>query len=264
MRRVTYLLTVLLAITSRSAFAIPVRVDFAGTVSGFTTEDTSGQGLQISQAQAEAALGGSIQIGSSFSGYVVYDDADVESDGQSESQYLPTQKPVPNWSLYYFPSPYYPDGQFHSPPLGPNAESHGTVGSFVGQPGGLLMELFDNEIYLQNASPSVVMLEAGLGGTIPGTSAAAGGFILRAIGGGPGAPLHSTSLVGIPWSIANFPASTIDFSFHDSVNNFNIDVLGTVTSLVPEPETLAFFALAAFLLLAARQVRCSERSDSTI
>ena len=98
------------------------------------------------------------------------------------------------------------------------------------------------------------MLEMDFSGTIAGTSAEANGFILTAAGAAPGAPLHSTSLVGIPWSIENFPGSHIDFAFVDSVNHFNIDVLGTVTSLVPEPTVLDMIALAAFMLRTMRRL----------
>jgi len=223
MRRVIYALAALSAIASQSAFATTVRVDFAGSLSSITGYDASG--AQVSEAEAEAALGGS--IGSRFSGYVVYDDSAVLSDGYGEALGSPGQPPHPSWALYYT--------------IG---QSYSTIGNFVTS-GGVVTDVYDNETYLQNAYPSEVVFEAD-------------GFLLYANGAGPGEPLHSTSLVGIPWSLENFPNTSIRWSLYDSVDHLNLYPVGSIDHLVPEPAAFGLLALAVCMLLATRSPRAAS------
>jgi hypothetical protein len=252
MRALSLAAATLLAIASQSALGATIRVSFAGSVESISGYNfTPGTApIPISPAEAQAALGGSIQIGTRFSGSVEYDDADVPSDGQSEGG------ANPNWSLFYFPSPYYPDGSLHSPPIGPDAAVQGEIGQFVGggpQQSGLIMEVFDNELYLANAAPSEVMFEGGFSHapTTPNDPLVMDGVIVRAIGGAPGSPLHSTSLEGIPWSLENFPATNAQWSFTNGLTS--VSVVGNVDYLVPEPARAALVALAACAMLAARK-----------
>ncbi|HKC51092.1 MAG TPA: hypothetical protein VKF60_09895, partial [Myxococcota bacterium] len=204
MRAAIYAVATVLAVTSQSAFGVTVRVNFAGSVESISgvygPQSQYGVGTPLSLAESETALGGSIQIGTRFSGYAEYDDANVRSDGQGEFDVGGTV--YPNWGLYYFPSPYYPDGTLHRPPIGPDAAIQGEIGEFVGggtpQNSGLVMEVFDNELLLQNAAPSVILLEGGFANSAidPNGPLVMYQTIVRAIGGGPGSPLHSTSLVG--------------------------------------------------------------------
>ena len=64
MPRVIYLLVALSAIASQPALAAPVRVDFSGSVQTLSGEiiQSAGEPIPISEADAEAALGGSVQV----------------------------------------------------------------------------------------------------------------------------------------------------------------------------------------------------------
>jgi hypothetical protein len=97
------------------------------------------------------------------------------------------------------------------------------------------------------------MLELGFSHppTDPNNPLVMDGIIVRAIGGSPGSPLHSTSLVGIPWSMENFPASTAEWDFTNGLTT--VQVTGAVDYLVPEPEVVGLAALAACAVLTAMQ-----------
>jgi len=225
-RSAIYMLAALATIISRSTFATSIRVDFAGSVASITGYDASG--AQVSEAEAAAALGGS--IGTRFSGYVIYDDAAALSDFSGESLAPgPGQPPFPNVALY----------------LSVVGQSYSTVGNFVTS-GGFAIQVSDNEQYLQNANPSVVEFE--------GT-----GFFLYATGPSPGAPLHSTSLVGIPWSLENFPNSTVHWSLYDSVSQLHLYPIGSIDYLVPEPAALGMVAFAAYSIQLLGRHFCRRR-----
>jgi hypothetical protein len=87
--------------------------------------------------------------------------------------------------------------------------------------------------------------------TTPNDPLVMDGVIVRAIGGAPGSPLHSTSLEGIPWSLENFPATNAQWSFTNGLTS--VSVVGNVDYLVPEPARAALVALAACAMLAARK-----------
>jgi len=62
-------------------------------------------------------------------------------------------------------------------------------------------------------------------------------------------------LVGVPWSIGNFPSTSAQWTFGDGVTS--VQVTGAVDYLVPEPSVAAMVAFAAFALLAAMRKRVS-------
>jgi len=229
---------VILTISTQTAFAASIRAGFAGSVDhitgGVRNDPNSGAETPLSPEDAEAALGGSIHQGTRFSGFVIYDDADTPNDGNPETSGPPGFPAYPAWGLYYFD--------------GAQSLVNAEIGSFGGEnPGALIMETFDNELYLDGADPSKVMIEAGIAGPPPtGTGPVTlAGFVLVAVGAAPGEPLHS-GLVGIPWSIQNFPDSTITWLFTNGITN--VRVAGSIDTL-PEPAALALLALSACAMI---------------
>lgn len=78
------------AITSQSALGALVRVGFAGSVTSFSGEiQTVGEPIPVSPADAEAALGRSIHVGTPFSGFFVYDDSAAPSYSSPELPGIP-------------------------------------------------------------------------------------------------------------------------------------------------------------------------------
>ena len=240
MRAATFALVTLFALSSQTARAALVRVDFSGSV-----DTIEGQlyppGTPIPTAEAEALLGGSIHVGTRFSGFFLYDDSTVASDGYPEGGGVP---PFAAWALY-----------FPGPGLGPTAGSHGEIGSYVGDgPGAGSIDVNDNELLLVGADPSRLFVTSAF---VAGSSPAGGipllDFWVYAAGAGPGSPLHGTSLVGIPWDLESFPSTSVVWHFRDG--DTYVSVTGTVDHLVPEAPAFGLLALAACAMLAARAVR---------
>jgi hypothetical protein len=196
--------------------------------------------------EAEAALGGSIGIGTAFLGSFVYDDSATVRDGYPETD-LPGQPGFSAaWALYF-----------------PTISTHGEIGDFVRDSvsGGGEIELRDNEQFLDGALPSGVFVAGGFASPpVPRGALSLMELQLIASGGDPGSPLHGTFLEQpIPWTSDSFPTATATFVFHDggspvSGERTEIRVRGVVT-FVPEPARLGLVALAACAGLAFRRSR---------
>ena len=177
MRAVAHAAAVLLAVASPQASAAPVRVDFAGSIdeiSGYYLEPGV-EYRELSVEAAEALLGGSVHVGTAFSGYIVYDDSTLPSDGNLEPDDRPAGSRVPPaWALYFF----YPPGP---------AAAHGQIGDFSDDSqGSAAMEIWDNERYLDGADPSSLYLAGGFAGPVSGGEMALDQVILWASGASPG------------------------------------------------------------------------------
>ena len=123
----------LLAGVSLTAHAALVRVDFSGVV-----DEIRGP---------ESALGGSIHVGTPFSGYLTYDDSTLPNDAQLETEFAPA------WAIYYFPGVV--DGV------------HGEIGDFVRTTSFVtLMEISDRELF-PSADPSHLYLAGGFATSTP-------------------------------------------------------------------------------------------------
>ena len=240
-----------------AARAAPVRVDFAGSVQGISgqhrDDPNSGVSTPISPAEAEAALGGSIHVGTRFSGWLMYDDSALPHDGNAEGGPFPY--PLPAWNQYWFPSPYFP-----GPGIGWPAAVHGEIGSFIAEGSvdtgaAFIAEVWDNELDLDGASPSRIYLGANVldGPQVGGGPIVLWGIELDAFGAGPGAPLHGTSLVSLPWDLESFPSTSAGWLFSDGLTS--VRVTGTVDQLssVPEPACACLVALAACAMWVARR-----------
>ena len=247
MRAAIYGVATLLAITSQSAFATLVRVDFAGSVERFSGEifQLAGEPTPISPAEAEAALGGSIHVGTPFSGFFVYDDSAIPQLSDLESAGSPAS------ANYYSPTDVFP-----GPGLTGFA-AHGEVGSFVADGevdhgDSASIEVFDSEVYLNGSMPSSIFITGGVSSPPAPEGAIALTLVrLYAAGGSPGSPLHGTSLHSIPWNLESFPRPDGNFVFQNG--DLSVQVDGAVTRLVPEPAGVGPLAVAACALLAAMQ-----------
>ena len=96
--RMSILAAVLTSLASAST-AAPVRVEFSGTVSSITGSSDI--------EDPEAAIGGSIHVGTRFTGYFTFDDAAVPQSFYPE---VPDQRP-PSHSVYQLP---WPSWGFHT------------------------------------------------------------------------------------------------------------------------------------------------------
>ena len=247
MRAAIYGVATLLAITSQSAFATLVRVDFAGSVERFSGEISNyyGEPTPISPAEAEAALGGSIHVGTPFSGFFVYDDSAIPQLSDLESAGSPAS------ANYYSPNDVFP-----GPGLADFA-AHGEIGSFVADGevdhgDSASIEVFDSEVYLNGSMPSSIFITGGVSSPPAPEGAIALTLVrLYAAGGSPGSPLHGTSLHSIPWNLESFPRPDGNFVFQNG--DLSVQVDGAVTRLVPEPAGVGPLAVAACALLAAMQ-----------
>ena len=143
---------------------------------------------------------------------MVYDDEGYPSFGK------PERSGGPAWDLYDFTRS--------------RARINAEIGSFAGENRGhVIVETFDNARYLDGANPSRVMIEAGVASPpVTGTGIQLGGLSLAAVGGAPGEPLRH-GLADIPWSIQNFPRSTITLGFSGGGNY--VLVYGTIDTLPP-------------------------------
>lgn len=201
----------------------------------------------------EAALGGSLQIGGRFTGYFVLDDA-------TEPAYVvpETSDPLrPEAAVYVFA---WPASVFHT-----------EVGSFVTETsfenpdyptGGFSIEVQDNELYTAGAYGSLLRAHAFVGepGPHPGASLVPTQVQFDLVGGGPGLPLHSTSLATFPWDRTSFPTGWMRWSFHDGEGT-EVGVTGSLDQLsaspVPEAGVASLIAVGAvgFCALGFRRAR---------
>jgi len=250
-------LAMLASFASQPATGALIRVDFAGSVeeiSGQIHQD-AGPPIPVSSAEAEAALGGSIHVGTPFSGFFVYDDSAIQSSGAQESEGIPG---FPTQAFAYYS---FPNGMFPGPGVGPPFAAHGEIGSFVGdgqvgQGGSAGIDVYDNEVHLDGAHPSSFFVSAGLSSPpASGDSIALTWLQFYASGESSGSPLHGTSLHSIPWDLESFPLTSAALFFHNG-DNLQVRVAGSVTHLVPETAGAGLVALAACAMLAA----CRELS----
>lgn len=231
-----------------NALGATLRVDFGGSVylmQGHTIGASSGP-----IADPAAAIGGSVQIGGRFSGYLILDDATEPDFVWPES----SDPLLPEAAVYRFA---WPDSVLHI-----------EVGDFVRETsfenldyptGGFSIEVQDYELYTPPGSESLIRAHAFLGEPAPGPG---GSFVptqmqLDFVGGAPGLPLHSTSLATIPWNRTSFPTGYLHFYFHDGEGS-EVEVGGILDQLsstpVPEPA-LGALGLVALLGLGFRRAQ---------
>ena len=245
MRAATYAVATLFAVTSQSALGALVRVDFAASVQDISGQiyNYYGEPTPVSPADAEAALGGSIHVGTPFSGFFVYDDSAVPIFSDPESAGNPGGVPGQAYAFYSFPP---------GPGAGPYFAAHGEIGSFVGQGNSgqgnsARIEDYDNEMYIDGSHPSSIFIGAGVWDPATPEGVIAISMVeLYGAGASPGAPLHGTSLHSIPWNA--FPYSSAVLVFQDG--DLQVSVEGALTRLVPEPAGAGLVALAACAMLA--------------
>jgi hypothetical protein len=238
------------AVASQSALAETVRVEFSGTVQSFEGSE-AGTATRLSTAEAEAALGGSIQIGTPFSGYIEYDDGAIPYPGQGSTE--GGIGSASNMEIYSFGTPVNPITGAFDPYINPPKPAHEAIGEFVGDGSVSGIQVSDNELFLENAFPSFVQLSAGVYVQPPsGSRAALSGFYVLVEGAAPGSPLHSTSSVGIPWNLQSFPTASAHWLFEGS-DGLSIYVDGTLDSLAPEPAEFGLVALALGTIAARRR-----------
>jgi len=229
------------AITSQSALGALVRVGFAGSVTSFSGEiQTVGEPIPVSPADAEAALGGSIHVGTPFSGFFVYDDSAAPSYSSPELPGIPGY-PESGFAQYFF-----------LPSAGPYFAAGGEIGSFAGSgdtahASSGEAETTDNEVYLTGARSTTLFITGGVTDSLaPPGEIALDAVELYLVGTGPGSPLHGTSLHSIPWDLGSFPQPEGVFAFIQG--SLSIQVDGVVTRL-PEPTGIGLVALASLALL---------------
>jgi hypothetical protein len=220
---------ILIAATSQLAQAVTVRVDFSGSVysvegSGYM-EDPIG------------AIGGSIEPGTPFTAYLVFDDA------------VPPFREGPGYADYAFtPS---------------EAEFHSEVGDFVfdatyiepDEPERIFsLTLIDREVMWSH-----VYWQARVGDRPTGPDLAPDLFGVELAGDSSGEPLASSALSDVPWILELFPVAELYWN----LSNGNIEtvyVRGTIENLsatVPEPGPGALVAamLAGLVALGFRRAR---------
>ena len=246
--RITVLAVMLLAASSGAGLAEPIRVDFSGHVTAVLAT-----GPDISDPVA--AIGGSVQVGTLFSGFFTFDDGAAPSNINDEV--IDPEDPLPAQWTYEFSSTQFAYhtqlGAFSTDPM---------AGSSFG------VELDDWE----QATPpdsDEVRVTAQLAPYPPSPGPLVGPVYVFLIlkGGSPGEPLHSTALSSVPWSLAAFPDQStydaISWQFFDGGGNI-VYVQGSLDSLsaVPEPAAgSSLAALAAFALLALRN-RCDTAREA--
>ena len=230
----------LLALSTAPAFAAPVRVEFSGVVEAIDGRLEAWPNGAVSPDDAEALLGGSIRVGTRFSGFFLYDDAALTSDSDRETEIVggPATR---EWSLYFLPN-----DDLHNQA----GQMHGEIGDYAGTGDWLTFDVWDNEDFLEGAAPSEVFVTGGV------DPPAVGDVVLQQIwiyvcGAAPGAPLHGASLSdSIPWTLAGFPQASASWLFSDGTTQ--VRVTGALDRPVPEPSGASLMALGACLLLGVR------------
>ncbi len=250
MRFVWLVAAIAFGVAPASSRGATVRVSFAGHVSGFReTSDVS---------DPAAAIGGSIQVGTPFSGYFSFDDAAPPNrlSPGDPNEGFPTEADyrfrATDWAYHTevgaFVTDVSPDIPF-PPGLGPPL------------PGGYNIGLNDWE--LSQFRPDEVIVGAQVG-ELP----APGGPIVGPVyvylgltGGALDEPLHSPSLSSVPWSLSAFsdPNPQVVWRFLGGGGRI-VEVLGALDSLaVPEPSPDVSIALAGAVLAVVAALRQGYR-----
>ena len=234
MTRQLVLAAALLVVVGDSAFAAAIRVDFAGAVTSVTG----------TVADPEAALGGSIQVGTRFSGHFTFDDSTAPFYHAAETAF------TREVSSYTIP---LPEWDFHAELAGFSLDEGSTAAGFG-------VQTADSELYSpQLYASSVVVFPVDL------ASDPVNGWVLSdmhvgLIGSAPGLPLHGTALAGIPWNLTELPDATSEWDFSDGGLE-QVIVAGSLDQLsfavmAPEPAGATLLAaLAAAALLGYRAAR---------
>jgi hypothetical protein len=210
------------------AFAARVRVDFGGTV-----VEVSGTSSGSVVADPEGAIGGSIHVGTPFSGYMIFDDSAPPED------VYPGDDLTPPFTNYGFA---WPESALHTELGGYVTEaSHANLDFPTG---GFILGLVEYQAY-----PSEISVYAPL--AEPPASPAELALVqlsLHLDGPAPGLPLSSGALREVPWNLESFPNGRLDWMWVDG-DATSIVVSGTLDSLsvspVPEPGARWALALAA-------------------
>jgi hypothetical protein len=223
MRPVLGIAVAAVMLVGHSAWATPLRLDFSGHVDGYTAIDVY---------EPEAVLGGSIHVGTLFSGYVTFDDAAT-----------PT-------TLSDCCDPYW-RYSFASPPWVLHAELGGYLADPYPAPGSTTATI-DAVVSKATQSNSHVQIGAY---TVP--VATPGGFSLSNFGialyrAFDAPPLASQALSDVPWDLADYADALAVWDF-EGPENLRVIVSGTLDSLtlsvVPEPESGVLVALGALGLI---------------
>ena len=210
-----------------TAAAAPVQVVFSGTVSAITHDPLLAYSLDPS-----------VMVGTRLSGSWTYDDAAPRVDFSPE--HVDSEGgPAPEFSQYDLTAAGTPSFQVGSYSIG-------------GAPTSFLLDVSDYEQF-PGGSSLQVSWQTPVSGMAP-LSFIGGQFVLSSTGTGDGGPLHGTALPGLPFSLTDFPQTSVDLFFVDS-HGYAINLYGALDALavVPEPSRLVLCVLAAAALALQRQ-----------
>ena len=240
--RMSILAAVLTALASAST-AAPVRVEFSGTGSRITGSSDI--------EDPEAAIGGSIHVGTRFTGYFTFDDAAVPQSFYPEVPYA-----TPEYSVYQLP---WPSWAFHTEIGDFATDANSPDPSDTYKPlGGYTLGVDDFEATASPQFESDVQVLARVDNLPSATdprSLVLWTVSVALLGGAPGEPVHSTSLAGIPWNLTAFPTTFAFWSFEG--HGSQVDIEGSLDHLAataPEPGG-ALLAVVALLGLVRRGYR---------